>query len=205
MIDLIPPSDLAHSPNPSIISPTQSETPKAQATACASSRSCLVTYPIKEQYGLLWLWPDASPTAPLESAAAAPAVSVALDKHYAAGGDVNWYMRDLPYGGWPAVQGAGGCCGDTGAAVAACTADVAVGRMGFRFCKAAGHLWLMLLCPLEHPFYRHHEEPCWRPLHPVPRSTATGHILHILHAHGMSSVRNGMPLCVQGMMCWWRT
>jgi pheophorbide a oxygenase len=77
----------------------QSETPKAQATACASSRSCLVTYPIKEQYGLLWLWPDASPTAPLESAAAAPAVSVALGKHYEAGGDVNWYMRDLPYGG----------------------------------------------------------------------------------------------------------
>ncbi len=63
----------------------QSEDPKAEATACASQRSCVKSYPIQQAYGLLWVWPDASANAALEAAAASPVVSQHVHDIYATG------------------------------------------------------------------------------------------------------------------------
>jgi nitrite reductase/ring-hydroxylating ferredoxin subunit len=45
----------------------QSLDAKAEATACASGRSCVTAYPLKEYAGVIWVWGDASPGAAAEA------------------------------------------------------------------------------------------------------------------------------------------
>ncbi len=53
----------------------QSGDAKAEATACASQRSCASSYPAAEKHGLLWVWPEAGINGHADSAAARPCVS----------------------------------------------------------------------------------------------------------------------------------
>jgi phenylpropionate dioxygenase-like ring-hydroxylating dioxygenase large terminal subunit len=51
----------------------------AEATACASSRSCVQSYPVQIQQGMLWVWGDKGPTAFIDAAAKTPAVTRELE------------------------------------------------------------------------------------------------------------------------------
>ncbi|KAG2449747.1 hypothetical protein HYH02_005272 [Chlamydomonas schloesseri] len=73
---------------------------KAQATACASRRSCVRAYPTQVAHGLLWVLPDSS-AAGWEKANTAPVT--AIPELLAPGGSANgksqfgnWYCRDMP-------------------------------------------------------------------------------------------------------------
>ncbi|KAF8055112.1 PTC52 [Scenedesmus sp. PABB004] len=69
---------------------------KAAATACASGRTCAVTYPTQVAQGLLWVWPDAA------SPELARATPPALCEQWGAPGWTllggEWFARDLEYG-----------------------------------------------------------------------------------------------------------
>jgi phenylpropionate dioxygenase-like ring-hydroxylating dioxygenase large terminal subunit len=73
---------------------------KAERTACASPRGCAVSYPVKEQSGVLWVWPTPGADAWLE----ASAVPVATEA--AEFGDLpgDWGMVELPVGYAPALE-----------------------------------------------------------------------------------------------------
>ncbi|KAF6251516.1 hypothetical protein COO60DRAFT_608956 [Scenedesmus sp. NREL 46B-D3] len=66
----------------------------------SSPKACAASYPTAEREGLLWLWPDASPAALVESAAesAWPGLAPELDELGAAAHSSKhkWYFRDLP-------------------------------------------------------------------------------------------------------------
>lgn len=70
---------------------------KAKATACNSSRSCVKSYPVREQYGLIWVWPSAGPAAEPEAAAAGLPLSKGVFKAAEAGQYLRWYRRELEY------------------------------------------------------------------------------------------------------------
>ena len=72
----------------------------AEATACASPRSCAKSYPCRVEDGLLWVWPTSGADAMLKSAAAPCATSLA------AGGTLpgEWGMVELPVGYAPALE-----------------------------------------------------------------------------------------------------
>ena len=55
------------------------ESVKAEATACASGRSCVSSYPTREHQGLVWVWPQSGPAAFIHAAATAPAACPYLD------------------------------------------------------------------------------------------------------------------------------
>ncbi|WIA09707.1 hypothetical protein OEZ85_009091 [Tetradesmus obliquus] len=69
---------------------------RAHATACASQRSCVASYPVKEVQGLLWVWPDASPEGAAAAAAAAPALIAELDQPDEWEPRTDWFMREMP-------------------------------------------------------------------------------------------------------------
>ena len=50
---------------------------KAEKTACESPRSCAVSYPVKEEAGVLWVWPTAGADAWLEASATPVATAAA--------------------------------------------------------------------------------------------------------------------------------
>lgn len=75
----------------------QSLDAKAEATACASGRSCAKSYPVREAAGLLWVWADASPGADEEAASTPLPIPRALQEHADAGRRTRWYRRQLPY------------------------------------------------------------------------------------------------------------
>lgn len=87
-----PPCPHAHT------SPLQALDDKAKATACSSSRSCVTSYPVREQYGLIWVWPSAGPAAQAEAAAAALPLSKGVVKAAEGGQYLRWYRRELAYG-----------------------------------------------------------------------------------------------------------
>jgi len=69
---------------------------KAMATACSSSRSCVTSYPIREDCGLIWVWPTAGGEAEAAAAAAPTPVSKAMQEacHTGAlGRPSSWYRR----------------------------------------------------------------------------------------------------------------
>ncbi|KAG2449744.1 hypothetical protein HYH02_005270 [Chlamydomonas schloesseri] len=70
---------------------------KAQATACASRRSCVRAYPTQVAHGLLWVLPDSS-AAGWEKAAVPPSTAQLLGSVNDDGADpdVGWYVRDMP-------------------------------------------------------------------------------------------------------------
>jgi len=72
----------------------------AEATACASPRSCAKSYPCRVEDGLLWVWPTSGADAMLKSAGAPCATSLA------AGGTLpgEWGMVELPVGYAPALE-----------------------------------------------------------------------------------------------------
>lgn len=75
----------------------------AEATACASSRSCATAYPTQELAGLIWVWPESGPAAQLESSLSAPTISNGLREAVALadrkeGKQPIIFMRDLHYG-----------------------------------------------------------------------------------------------------------
>jgi phenylpropionate dioxygenase-like ring-hydroxylating dioxygenase large terminal subunit len=57
-----------------------------------------VSYPIQEKVGLLWMWPSSGVAAQQEATESHPVVTQGLEEHFKGGREVNWYMRDLPYG-----------------------------------------------------------------------------------------------------------
>ncbi|KAI8471131.1 MAG: hypothetical protein J3K34DRAFT_239010 [Monoraphidium minutum] len=75
----------------------QSVDAKAEATARSSPRSCARSYPVKEAAGLIWVWGDALGGAAGEAEAAPLPLPRALQEHVAAGKEVSWYRRELPY------------------------------------------------------------------------------------------------------------
>ncbi|KIY99872.1 Rieske (2Fe-2S) domain protein [Monoraphidium neglectum] len=93
----------------------QSLDAKAEATACASGRSCVTAYPLKEYAGVIWVWGDASPGAAAEAEATPLPVPRGLQQHAEAEGpaeapaegsakgaaegpaEVSGYRRELPY------------------------------------------------------------------------------------------------------------
>ena len=73
---------------------------KAEATACESPRSCAVSYPVKEEAGVLWVWPTAGADAWLE-ASATPVATAAAEFGELSG---DWGMVELPVGYAPALE-----------------------------------------------------------------------------------------------------
>ena len=57
--------------------------------------------------GLLWIWPTSGAAAQQEAAERQPVVTQGLEEKYREGNEVNWYMRDLPYGEWDGIGGLG--------------------------------------------------------------------------------------------------
>eukprot|EP00879_Flechtneria_rotunda_P007034 GHRR01007384.1.p1 GENE.GHRR01007384.1~~GHRR01007384.1.p1 ORF type:complete len:451 (+),score=111.23 GHRR01007384.1:101-1453(+) len=71
---------------------------KAKAVACSSSRSSVITYPVKEAYGLIWVWPTAGPAAAAQAAAEPLPVSKGMLAAWCEGRNKGtWYRRELPY------------------------------------------------------------------------------------------------------------
>lgn len=72
---------------------------KAKAVACSSSRSCVTSFPVKEAYGLIWVWPAAGAEAAAMAAAAPLPISKGLVQHWNSkpDGHHKWYRRELPY------------------------------------------------------------------------------------------------------------
>ncbi|MBD2253248.1 Rieske 2Fe-2S domain-containing protein [Nostoc parmelioides] len=68
---------------------------KALATACNSERSQVTTYPTQVLQGLLWIWPDNSPTAFADSTSKQPALmpESTLDSPLN-----DWFMSEVPVG-----------------------------------------------------------------------------------------------------------
>eukprot|EP00803_Ostreobium_quekettii_P009766 evm.model.scf_320.2 EVM.evm.TU.scf_320.2 scf_320:18142-20710(-) len=59
----------------------QAEDERANAVACASRRSRVATYPAQLKEGILWIWPDSSPSAFIDSAVQGPKVPSCLDEN----------------------------------------------------------------------------------------------------------------------------
>lgn len=74
--------------------------PKAEATACESPRSCAKSYPVKEEAGVLWVWPTSGADAWLE-ASATPVATAAAEFGELPG---EWGMVELPVGYAPALE-----------------------------------------------------------------------------------------------------
>jgi len=72
----------------------------AEKTACASSRSCATSFPVKDEAGVLWVWPTAGADAWLE--ASATPVATALAEFGELTGE--WGMVELPVGYGPALE-----------------------------------------------------------------------------------------------------
>eukprot|EP00775_Hariotina_reticulata_P012888 gene12888-13014_t len=70
----------------------------------SSRRSCVTSYPTRLAEGLLWVWPDASPNAAIDSSTESswPGLAPELDKlgegafSSTIAGNHKWYARDLP-------------------------------------------------------------------------------------------------------------
>ena len=73
---------------------------KAEKTACDSPRSCAVAFPVKEEAGVLWVWPTAGADAWLE-ASATPVATAAAEFGELPG---EWGMVELPVGYAPALE-----------------------------------------------------------------------------------------------------
>ncbi|ACK69420.1 Rieske (2Fe-2S) domain protein [Gloeothece citriformis PCC 7424] len=68
---------------------------QAQQTACNSLKSQVRIYPTQVLQGLLWVWPDESPTAFEESSTKQPATIPECDPDVCA---TDWHMSDVPVG-----------------------------------------------------------------------------------------------------------
>lgn len=75
----------------------QAENPAAAVAACSNKRSCAVAYPTRVASGLLWVWPDASPSSQLESAASEPFQHPAAQEFLKQG---TWGSGQLEAGRW---------------------------------------------------------------------------------------------------------
>jgi hypothetical protein len=71
-----------------------------EGQSLSRTRSCVSSYPTRSAEGLLWVWPDASPTAPIESADenAWPGLAPELDEYGDRAfskrfGNHKWYAR----------------------------------------------------------------------------------------------------------------
>ncbi|EIE23217.1 Rieske-domain-containing protein [Coccomyxa subellipsoidea C-169] len=51
------------------------DSPQSERTSLASKRSCVATYPVQVQLGLVWVWPESGPHAFIESSAEQPALN----------------------------------------------------------------------------------------------------------------------------------
>ncbi|GBF96942.1 hypothetical protein Rsub_09022 [Raphidocelis subcapitata] len=69
---------------------------RARAAALGSKRSCVASYPVKEEGGLLWVWADASPGAAAAAAAAPMAVIPENSAPAEWAARTGWFMRDVP-------------------------------------------------------------------------------------------------------------
>lgn len=57
----------------------------------------MTSYPVREQYGLIWVWPSAGAAAEAEAAAAALPLSKGVVKAAESGQYLRWYRRELEY------------------------------------------------------------------------------------------------------------
>lgn len=67
-----------------------------EGQSLSRTRSCAVSYPTRTAEGLLWVWPDASPAALVESAdeAAWPGLAPEIDQL----GDAAWSRSSFTHG-----------------------------------------------------------------------------------------------------------
>jgi len=73
---------------------------QAEATACASPRSCAKSYPCRVEDGVLWVWPTSGADAMLKSAGEPCATSLAEEGTLPG----EWGMVELPVGYAPALE-----------------------------------------------------------------------------------------------------
>ncbi|CAD7698483.1 unnamed protein product [Ostreobium quekettii] len=62
----------------------------SEATACSSTRSKILAFPTLQAGGLLWVWPDDSPTSWVDAAATEPKLGKVTSP------DVDWMVTDIP-------------------------------------------------------------------------------------------------------------
>ncbi|CAL8468054.1 g7593 [Coccomyxa elongata] len=70
--------------------------PQAEdASACCSSAASVEAFPTRTRAGAVWVWPDSSATAAVDSSLAQPSIDTVLEDllEY-----IDWYIRDFPYG-----------------------------------------------------------------------------------------------------------
>ena len=72
----------------------------AEKTACASLRSCATSFPVKNEAGVLWVWPTAGADAWLE-ASATPVATANAEQGELTG---EWGMVELPVGYSPSLE-----------------------------------------------------------------------------------------------------
>ncbi|GAX79139.1 hypothetical protein CEUSTIGMA_g6579.t1 [Chlamydomonas eustigma] len=77
----------------------QSIDEKAKTVACSSSRSCALTYPVREDCGLIWVWPDSRPEAASLAARTPTPVSQGVVQRWndPTKTKPSWYRRELSY------------------------------------------------------------------------------------------------------------
>jgi hypothetical protein len=77
----------------------QSIDEKAKRVACSSSRSCAKTYPVREDCGIIWVWPDSGPQATVQAERNPTPVSQGVAQRWndPTKSKPSWYRRELPY------------------------------------------------------------------------------------------------------------
>lgn len=45
----------------------QADSPEQAASACSSPRSCVASFPVREEHGMLWVWPGSCPASAARS------------------------------------------------------------------------------------------------------------------------------------------
>mmetsp|Transcript_17266 Transcript_17266/g.20757 ORF Transcript_17266/g.20757 Transcript_17266/m.20757 type:complete len:612 (-) Transcript_17266:296-2131(-) len=81
----------------------QASSPELLSKVCRNKASCVVSYPTREDQGLLWVWPEPGPEGLLSSRGKDPLVPPEMQPDYSEGEATvfAWSLRDLPYG-WDA-------------------------------------------------------------------------------------------------------
>ena len=80
------------------VSIPQSKDKEIEAKNCSNHKSCALTYPIVENRGLLWVWPESGQKAWHESQLRPARTIPELENHSDITLEVCWSVRDLPYG-----------------------------------------------------------------------------------------------------------
>ena len=76
----------------------QSKDAVTEAKNCSNSKSCAISYPVKELQGLIWVWGESGQQAKVESELRKPRLIPELEETSDRVIKLYWYQRDLPFG-----------------------------------------------------------------------------------------------------------